>query len=95
MYANKRVQAIGRIAKIVACNINVDAGMVMLTDDAAALTREEERRILEASREAVSRDWDLSTGHKFYLCDALEETDFHKRSAGGIMGQRYIDLKEV
>ena len=94
IYANRSVRAIGPILKIVACNINVDAGTVTLTEG-PSLAQGEEQRILEACREARIRDWDLCTGYKFFLCDVLEETDFRKRSAGGIMGQRYIDLKAV
>jgi hypothetical protein len=94
VYANKSVQAIGQIAKIVACNVNLSDGRVTVAAEATSVTQEEERRIVEACREALTRDWDLSTGYKFYLCDVMEETDFRKTTAGGIMGQRYIDLGE-
>jgi hypothetical protein len=94
VYANKSVRAIGQDANIVACNVNLSDGGVTVADEATSVTQEEKQRILGACREALTRDWDLSTGYKFYLCDVLEETDFRKRTAGGIMGQRYIDLEK-
>ena len=38
---------------------------------------------------------DVTTGHKFYLCDTWQETDFRKASRGGIFGHRYFDLEQV
>ena len=96
IYKGKCVWAIGRIVKVAACNINFDAKTVTaLPDGAEAVTAEEEQRILGAGRKAHERGWDLSMGHKFYLCDAMEETAFRKTSPGGIMGHRYFDLQEV
>ncbi len=37
----------------------------------------------------------MSLERKFYLCDAMVETEFSKTSPGGIMGHRYFDLGEV
>jgi hypothetical protein len=93
VYANRSVRGIGQVVKIVACNINVDDNTVTTTDEAQQLTPDEKLRIVEACQEARKRDWDLTTGHKFFLCDQLEETDFRKRTPGGIMGQRYIDFQ--
>lgn len=95
VYANRSVQAIGQVAKIVACNMNVDDETVTVADEAQHLTEGEKLRILGAGREALTRDWDLSTGSKFFLCSELEETDFRKITPGGIWGQRYIDLNNV
>jgi hypothetical protein len=96
IYKDKRVQAIGQIAKVVACNVDVDALVAtLLPDGAETVTADEQQRIIGASRKALERGWDLSLGHKFYLCDALEETDFRKTTRGGIMGHRYFDLREI
>lgn len=95
IYKNKSVRAIGRIAKVVACNVNSDTNQVIVIEGSETLTGEEEQRILGATRNAIARNWDLTNGHKFYLCDTLEETDFSKTSPGGIMGHRYFDLERV
>jgi hypothetical protein len=96
IYKDKCVQAIGDIAKVVACNVDVHARTVTVQPGGAkAVTAEEQERIIGASRVALERDWDLSLNHKFYLCDALVGTAFRKTSPGGIMGHRYFDLQEV
>jgi hypothetical protein len=59
------------------------------------LTSDEKGRILGAAREAETHKWNITTGHKFYLFDSLEETDFRKTSSGGIWGHRYFDIEEV
>jgi hypothetical protein len=96
IYKEKRVRAIGRIVKVVACNVNLGANTAtVLSDGPETVTAEEEQRILGASRNAQNHGWDLSVGHKFYLCDALEETAFRKTTSGGIQGHRYFDLEKV
>ena len=95
IYTQKTVRAIGQIAKIAACTVSVDADTVTVADGGCALMRDEEQRILEATKEARRRDMDVTTGHKFYLCDTWQETDFRKTSPGGIFGHRYFDLEEV
>jgi hypothetical protein len=95
IYANRRVQAIGQIAKIVACDMNVEDETVTVADEAQHITQDEKLRILGAGREALQRDWNISAGYKFFLCDKLEETDFRKKTPRGIMGPRYIELNDV
>ena len=95
IYSNKAVRAIGRIAKIVACSVHLPSDAVIVEDDKTDLTSDEIRRIVGASIKAQNHGWDITTGHKFYLCDRLVETDFHKTSSGGIMGHRYFDLEKV
>jgi len=97
IYKDKRVQAIGPIAKIVECNIDLVAGEVTTLTDRGVkpedVSSEEERRIVSACERALERGWDISTGHKFYICDEMEPTSFEKSSPGGIQGHRYIDLQ--
>ncbi len=96
VYKGRRVRALGRIAKVVACDVDVQAGTVRAVgDETGSLTHDEEQRIIAAATRAQSYGWDLSTGHKFYLCDGMEETAFRKTTAGGIMGHRYFDLESV
>jgi hypothetical protein len=93
IYANKSVQAIGRIAKIVACDIDLGRNRVLVSDEGRDATADEVQRILEAARNAPTRGWDITSNHKFFLCDEMEKTDFRKTSPGGIWGKRYLDLE--
>jgi hypothetical protein len=95
IYKDKSVQMIGWISKIVACDVDLNARKVtVLPSGSTVLTLEEQQRVLGATEKGQSR-WDISGGHKFFLCDEMEETKFRKTSAGGIMGHRYFDLEEV
>lgn len=93
VYARKSVRAIGSLAKVVACNVKIDERKVEVVDGSEMLTIGEAERILGATRKASQRGWDLSTGHKFFLCGQMEPTDFRKTSSGGIMGHRYLDIQ--
>lgn len=95
IYKNRSVRFIGQIGRVISCDVDLTSGKVSATDADETLSLDEQNRILGAAKDAQGHGWDLSKGHKFYLCDALEETDFSKRSSGGIMGHRYFDLAEV
>lgn len=95
VYADKAVRKIGRISKVVACEVDPDSDTVRSSETTARLTRDEERRILGATRAALKHSWDLRTGTKFFLCDELVDTDFRKESPGGIRGHLYFDLRDL
>lgn len=95
IYKDKMVRSIGRIVKVVTCDVNINAKTVKLVDGGEKLTKEEEKRIIGATRSAQDHDWDLSSGHKFFLFDALEKTEFKKLSAGGMWRHRYFDLENI
>jgi hypothetical protein len=95
IYANKTIQAIGKISKVIPCDINLESNAVEVLDKQSRLTEGEQQRILGASIAAKKYGYDLSTGSKFFLCDEMVRTDFPKKSKGGIQGHRYFDLKEI
>ena len=73
----------------------IDTNDVIVADEQNTLTQDEQERILEATREAGVRNWDLTTGNKFYLCDTMRETAFNKTSRRGLRNFRYFDLEEI
>lgn len=97
IYANRAVRAIGEIKTIVACNVDPQAQTVdVLESEGDALTTDGIQRILGVAEEAFKNNgWDLTTNTKFYLCSDMAPTDFKKSTSGGIMGHRYLDLKDV
>jgi hypothetical protein len=96
IYKDKSVRLIGEIAKVVTCTVDIASHTVQVTDEHKdSLTPEEKIRILDATKEARIRKWNLSADHQFFLCDALYDTDFSKNSNGGIFGHRYFDLEKV
>ncbi|MGA9721134.1 MAG: hypothetical protein WBQ86_01650 [Candidatus Binatus sp.] len=96
VYTDKRILAVGRIAKVVPCEVDLSSRSVTVSADRTeTLSENEKERVLGATEKAQDYGWDLRTGHKFCLCDTMEETDFRKVSSGGIWGNRYFDLEEV
>jgi hypothetical protein len=93
VYKEKHVWSVGIISKIVACTINFDAGRVIVEGD-ESLSDEEASRIGGATSMLLERNWDIRTGHKFFLCDKMVETKFEKATPGGIRNLRYVDLRE-
>lgn len=87
-YTEKSIQGIGEIKKRVECTVDLKAKRVI----ADGLTQAEEQRILKAVPEARDVGHTIENGHKFYICDKIVETDFKKKSAGGLQKHRYLDL---
>ncbi|MBC9883857.1 hypothetical protein G8O24_42040 [Bradyrhizobium sp. INPA01-394B] len=90
VYYDKAVRHIGRITKLVECEIQ-NGAVIGATKE---LTSDERQRILHASGAAMEQQgWDLTTGTQFFLCDEMHDTMFRKSTPGGIMGHRYFDLR--
>jgi hypothetical protein len=94
IYREKSVQYIGQISKTLHCE-RVDDKLVNAGGGRLPLSSSEEERISAAMAEAsATTGWDITTGHRFFLCDDLLPTHFRKSSRGGIMGHRYLNLQE-
>lgn len=92
IYADRAVRAIGKIKKVVPCRVDLKKQTVL---SELSLTEKESKRILEATRRAPEYGWDISTGHKFFLCDEWQPTDYKKSSKYGIQGHRILDLRDA
>lgn len=94
IYKDKSVRYLGEILKIARYEVGAQPEFEAhdTHGNPVDLTSEEAERIRATIPEAGEKGWDISKGHKFYLCDELVETDFRKTTSGGIMGHRYIDL---
>jgi hypothetical protein len=94
IYANKVVRAIGKISKVVTCEIDLLSRSVVVVGG-EPITSEESERILEAARTAPDHGWDIVRGHKFFLCDDWASTNFRKSSPNGIQNRRVFDLRNI
>ena len=95
-YDQKSVRVIGEVVRVVSCAVGVETQTVTVVNGLTRLSEDEEKRILGATvATRVEDQVNVSSGHDFYLCGGLEETDFRKVSPGGIQSRRYLDLKEI
>jgi hypothetical protein len=92
VYYNKIVGSIGIISNIIECNKNSKGDGIDVISEHRTTTSDEKQRIMNAMYKGNARGWNVSKGHKFFLCDEMEETNFKKISSGGIQNQRYLDL---
>ncbi|MGY3032729.1 hypothetical protein ACVIIV_001899 [Bradyrhizobium sp. USDA 4354] len=94
LYKDKSVQYLGQITRIVHCE-RIGQQLVTLGADTAPLSHSEQLRVSAAMDDArtSTAGWDISVGHKFFLCEELLPTAFNKSSRGGIMGHRYLNLQ--
>jgi hypothetical protein len=93
IYSEKAVRAVGLISKVVECDISMELSTVQVLNG-VVLTEEEIARILWATSSARKYDWVLTRGHRFYLCDEWSETNYRKKSYGGIYSARMLDLRD-
>ena len=66
----------------------------VVVHDGDPLIEDEAKRVVATVERAHSRGWDLARNHQWFICDEWEETEFRKKSRGGIRRQRYFDLRK-
>ena len=71
------------------------AAAKVTTFNHSPLDASEQARVLKAAELAPNHGWNITTGHRFYLCDEWQTTNYCKTSPGGIMGARMLDLRKA
>jgi hypothetical protein len=93
LYADRKIQAIGKVTKIVCCDY--DKGNLIATNgyDLTQLHQDEYNRIKEIIENTDY--YDLEGGHKFFLVDNFYDTDYKKESPYPLRGKRYFWLNDI
>ena len=92
IYAAWTIQAIGVITNQVACDVDLDAGVVQVLKARGELSEDGKNRIVNACRKARERQrGDIASGHTFYLSDDLANTHLQTKSV--IRTFQYFDLE--
>ena len=100
LYTQKCVRYVGRVNAIVEGRLNeagkfeVEKADVPVEDSDYKPTDEELQRITDAIDGCSSYYPNLGAGHRFYLFDEFEETEFWKKSKGGLMRGRPRNLSD-
>lgn len=93
-YADKAVQAIGLLEKVIMVDRTEDRRLIVKSDN-LTLTQEEETGIARSMDNASERGWDITSGHYFFLASRVERTLFQKKTKFPFRGVwRYFDLRE-
>ena len=90
LYRNRNVSHVAEVQTVLTPTFDAATGEGLGVD---GLSDEIQKRILEATKRAATRGWDIQTGHRFLLCGPMHETSFKKKAAGGIRAHRYVDLR--
>lgn len=94
LYKKKAVRAIGELIAIADVDISGDR-IDYVEEIEGNLTQEMKDSIVKVVEEARKQyGYKISKNHRFFFVEEFYETEFKKKSKGGLMGQRYIDLKD-
>jgi hypothetical protein len=96
LYTGKSVRAVGRITNIITADIVGGKAKVISKDlGGKSPTADELRRIEQVTLLAQSGPgYDIRKGHRFFLVEEFEATDFKKITPNAPMGKRFFDLRE-
>ncbi len=94
IYTNKKITHLGKIKGTVCCKVEngdlvVDGGNA----ETGSISEEEYNKILcminNTNYYALGEDFE-----RYYIIEKLYETNIRKTSSGGVMGRRYLDLRD-
>ena len=90
IYRQKTVSLLGELATVVVCTYG-DEGVRVEKVERGELTDEQRQRIAQVCKETTYYNLKADT-LRFYLCNRMHPTSLRKRSAGGILQVRYLNL---
>lgn len=94
LYANKCISGIGKISNIIEAELRNDR--LYIIDASFNVTDSQKESIKGAIIEAKKeRNWNISTGHRFFISDRIYETDYKKTSQLPLRGTKFFNLLEL
>ncbi len=95
LYAGKAVRSIGRIENILTANVINGSVQVLKQDLGKPMTAAQEKLIRNVIPIALAtNNWDISTGHRFFIVEDFFDTDFIKDSNRPLWRTRFFDLRD-
>jgi hypothetical protein len=94
IYKWKAVRLIGLVENEIEANWDADSGLDIIWNK-FDVTTEQEQRLVAAIQDSMDHGWDINYNHRFFLLSETAETEFKKKSPGGIFRVRYFNLEEV
>lgn len=93
IYKWKSVRYIGKVENVIVANWDEKSGLEIL-ETKNEITDDQKKRLINAIKESDENGWGVESGHRFFLLNDFEETDFAKTTPGGIFRVRYFNLED-
>lgn len=93
IYKSKSVRNIGIVENVIEADWDETIGLVIKKNQ--DVTKEQKERLEIAIKESINEGWKIAEGHRFFLLKNLTETNFIKKSSGGLLRVRYFNLEEI
>lgn len=93
IYRSKAVRYIGAVENMIQADLH-EAGDLEIKSFSTPVTDEQRLRLEAAILDSVSKGWDVQWGHRFFLLKDFHETDFKKKSKGGLFRVKYFNLED-
>lgn len=105
-YHDKAVQAVGRLAGIVAADLNSETGKLEVLESIPAFDGMEKLPVDEKIKDKIietidyaktEQNWDIASGFLFFIIDddGFVETEYLKEKKGPLRGPKFFDLDKV
>lgn len=94
IYGWKAVRFIGLVENEIVADWDAENGL-LIKSHKKTVTEEQRNRLIAAIQDALSLGWGIDSDHRFFLMSETADTEFIKKSPGGIFRVRYFDLEEV
>lgn len=95
IYANKTVQAIWAIDSVFDVNVKLDGTELEKWCVQGRDTNDYDSKLRDLIKDAKKFcGYNIESGHRFF-CGVPVETDYRKKSSGGIQGARFVNLRDV
>lgn len=95
IYKWKAVRYIGLVENMIVANWEESSQKLNIIDSTNTVTKDQEKRLIEAIKDSEEKLWTVSENHRFFLLEDFTETHFEKTSPGGIFRVRYFNLEDI
>jgi hypothetical protein len=95
LYKSKSIRGFGRVNKIVNAEYDKETKdfTVVKVIKGAELTPDEQQRVIDIMHSAEDKHgWDVYSGHRFFVTDKFEATDFDKQTKYPLQRAKFFDL---
>jgi len=94
IYKRKSVRYIGKIENEIEADWSSEKGLNIINAK-FEVTEKQKEKLIEAIKDSLHNGWNIKEGHRFFMLKDFQETNFIKKSPGGIFRVRYFDLESI